>query len=88
MNPAARGEVWFADLGEPRNDHEQAGRRLVVILQADDLSPLSTVVIIPFTAKTKKQVWRTRCWYQRKRQDRNATQLPSVPRFAHLIAAS
>ena len=86
MNPAARGEVWFADLGEPRNDHEQAGRRPVIILQADDLFPLSTVVIIPFTTKTKG--WRTRCWSLRKSQDRNTTQLPSVPRFAHLIAAN
>ena len=54
MSPAIRGEVWFADLGEPRDDHEQAGRRPVIIVQTDDLSPLSTVVIIPFTTRTKK----------------------------------
>ena len=50
----ARGEVWFADLGEPRNGHEQAGRRPVIIIQTDDLSPLSTVVIVPLTTKTRK----------------------------------
>jgi mRNA-degrading endonuclease toxin of MazEF toxin-antitoxin module len=88
MNPAARGEVWFADLGEPRNDHEQAGRRPVVILQADDLSPLSTVVIIPFTTKTRKAGLAHTVLVPAQGQDRNATQLPSVPRFAHLIAAS
>jgi mRNA interferase MazF len=54
MSPATRGEVWFADLGEPRNDHEQAGRRPAVILQTDDLSPLSTVVIVPFTTQMRR----------------------------------
>ncbi|MBZ5727857.1 MAG: type II toxin-antitoxin system PemK/MazF family toxin [Acidobacteriia bacterium] len=42
MNPARRGEVWLVDLGQPKGDHEQAGRRPAVILQTDDLSPLST----------------------------------------------
>jgi mRNA interferase MazF len=54
MIPAKRGEVWFVDLGMPKDDHEQAGRRPVVILQTDDLSPLSTVVIIPFTTQLKR----------------------------------
>lgn len=45
MSPAKRGEIWFVDLGLPKEDHEQAGRRPVVILQTDDLCPLSTVVI-------------------------------------------
>jgi mRNA interferase MazF len=53
MSPAKRGEVWFVDLGLPKDDHEQAGRRPVVILQTDDLSPMSTVVIIPFTTQLK-----------------------------------
>jgi mRNA interferase MazF len=53
MSPAKRGELWFADLVEPGNDHEQAGRRPVAILQTDDLSPLSTVVIIPFATQLK-----------------------------------
>lgn len=54
MSPAKRGEVWFVDLGLPKEDHEQAGRRPVVILQTDDLSSLSTVVIIPFTTQLKR----------------------------------
>jgi len=54
MSPAKRGEVWFVDLGIPKDDHEQAGRRPVVILQTNDLSPLSTVVIIPFTTQLKQ----------------------------------
>jgi mRNA interferase MazF len=53
MNPAKRGEVWFVDLGLPKDDHEQAGWRPVVILQTDDLSLLSTVVVIPFTTQLK-----------------------------------
>jgi len=51
MNPAARGEVWLVELGQPKEDHEQAGRRPAVVLQTDDLSPLSTVVIIPLTTQ-------------------------------------
>jgi mRNA interferase MazF len=54
MSPAKRGEVWFVDLGMPNDDHEQAGRRPVVVLQTDDLSPLSTVVIIPFTTQLRQ----------------------------------
>jgi mRNA interferase MazF len=54
MNPAKRGEVWFVDLGQPKEDHEQAGRRPAVIFQTDDLSPLSTVVIIPLTTQLKR----------------------------------
>ena len=50
--PARRGEVWLLDLGEPkRDDHEQAGRRPCIIFQTDDLSGLSTVVVIPLTSK-------------------------------------
>ena len=54
MNPAKRGEVWLVDLGAPKEDHEQAGRRPAVIFQTDDLSPLSTVVIIPLTTQLKR----------------------------------
>jgi mRNA interferase MazF len=45
-NPA-RGEVWLADLGEPRG-HEQAYVRPVVVLQSD-LYSTSTVIVVPFT---------------------------------------
>ncbi len=53
MSRPRRGEVWFADLGEPRG-LEQALRRPVVILQADDLSNLRTVVVIPLTSNPKR----------------------------------
>jgi len=39
------------DLGQAKEDHEQAGRRPAVIFQTDDLSPLSTVVIVPLTTQ-------------------------------------
>src|SRR5712691_10105886 len=52
MTPPIRGEIWFAGLGEP-SGHEQAGRRTSIILQTDDLSHLSTVVVIPLTTKLK-----------------------------------
>jgi mRNA interferase MazF len=55
VNPARRGEVWLLDLGQPKDDdHEQAGRRPAVILQTDDLSVLSTVVILPLTTQLKR----------------------------------
>ena len=54
MNPAKRGEVWLVDLGQPKEDHEQAGRRPAVVLQTDDLSRLSTVVIIPLTTQPRR----------------------------------
>jgi mRNA interferase MazF len=54
MNAAKRGEVWLVDLGQPKGDHEQAGRRPAVIFQTDDLSPLSTVVVIPLTTQIRR----------------------------------
>jgi mRNA interferase MazF len=54
MNPAKRGEVWLVDLGQSKEGHEQAGRRPAIILQTDDLSPLSTVVIIPLTTQSRR----------------------------------
>ena len=54
MSPAKRGEVWLVDLGQPKEDHEQAGRRPAIIFQTDDLSPLSTVVIIPLTTQSRR----------------------------------
>jgi mRNA-degrading endonuclease toxin of MazEF toxin-antitoxin module len=53
MNTAKRGEVWLVDLGQPK-DHEQAGQRPAVIFQTDDLSPLSTVVVIPLTKQIRR----------------------------------
>lgn len=54
MNAAKRGEVWLVDLGQPKGDHEQAGRRPAVIFQTDDLSPLTTVVVIPLTTQIRR----------------------------------
>jgi mRNA interferase MazF len=54
MTPANRGEVWLANLGPVRGDHEQLGRRPVIILQTDDLLPLNTVVIIPLTTQLSR----------------------------------
>jgi mRNA-degrading endonuclease toxin of MazEF toxin-antitoxin module len=65
MNPAGRGEVWLADLGVPKDDHEQAGRRPAVIFQTDDLSLLSTVVVIPLTTQSKRAGLRTQSGFQR-----------------------
>lgn len=54
MNPARRGDVWLVDLGQAKEDHEQAGRRPAIIFQTDDLSPLSTIVIIPLTTQSRR----------------------------------
>src|SRR2546430_14876161 len=54
MNPAKRGEVGLVDLGNAKDDHEQAGQRPAVIFQTDDLSRLNTVVIIPLTTQLKR----------------------------------
>lgn len=54
MSAAKRGGVWLVDLGQPKGDHEQAGRRPAVIFQTDDLSLLGTVVVIPLTTQMKR----------------------------------
>lgn len=54
MNPAKRGDVWLVDLGQPRDGHEQAGRRPAIVFQTDDLSLLSTVVIVPLTSQSRR----------------------------------
>jgi mRNA interferase MazF len=54
MNPAKRGEVWLVDLGQPKEDHEQAGRRPVIVFQTNYLSLLSTVVIVPLTTQSRR----------------------------------
>jgi mRNA interferase MazF len=53
--PAARGEIWVADLN-PTRGHEQAGRRPVLILSVDPFnkSPLDLVIIAPLTSKPKR----------------------------------
>ena len=62
MIAGSRGEVWLADLGLPKDDHEQAGRRPAVVFQTDDLSVLSTVVIIPLTTQSKRAGFVNTVW--------------------------
>ena len=51
---AQRGDLWWADLGEPR-DSEPALRRPVLVLQADSFnrSRLQTVVVVSLTSNIK-----------------------------------
>lgn len=51
MTPAARGEVWLADLS-PTRDREQAGRRPVVVVSVDFFNegPSGLVVVLPVTS--------------------------------------
>jgi|SRR5450432_551067 mRNA interferase MazF len=53
MGLPKRGEVWLADLGEPRG-HEQAGARPALVLQTDILGHLSTLVVIPLITKPNR----------------------------------
>ena len=52
-----RGEVWWADLGEPRGS-APALRRPVVVVQDDLLnaSALKTVMVVPLTSNLKRAV--------------------------------
>jgi mRNA interferase MazF len=77
MNPAKRGEVWLVDLGQPKEDHEQAGRRPAVLLQTDDLSVLNTVVIIPLTTQSKRAGFASTVWIPANEagQDRDSVAL-------------
>jgi mRNA interferase MazF len=50
----ARGEVWWADLGEPRGS-EPAYERPVVVLQSDafNRTRLATVIIVSMTSNAR-----------------------------------
>jgi len=50
-SPAARGEIWLADLN-PVRGHEQAGRRPVLVVSVDPFnqSRADLVVVIPITS--------------------------------------
>jgi mRNA interferase MazF len=50
-----RGEIWWADLAEPRGS-EPGDRRPVLIVQDDHLtaSALSTVMIVPLTTNLRR----------------------------------
>jgi mRNA interferase MazF len=42
-----RGEIHRFRVPRGTRGHEQAGRRYAVVLQADELAPLSTVIVAP-----------------------------------------
>jgi len=71
MNAARRGEVSLVDLGQAKGDHEQAGRRPDVIFQTDDLSPLSTVVVIPLTTQIRRAGVANTVWIPEKEAGQN-----------------
>lgn len=50
-----RGEVWWADLAQPRGS-EPAKRRPVLVVQEDSLtrSRLQTVMVVPITSNLKR----------------------------------
>lgn len=50
-----RGEIWWADLAEPRGS-EPARRRPVLVVQEDALtrSRLNTVMVVPITTNLKR----------------------------------
>lgn len=50
-----RGEIWWADLAEPRGS-EPADRRPVLVVQDDHLtaSALSTVMVVPLTTNLRR----------------------------------
>jgi mRNA interferase MazF len=63
MSAVGRGEVWLVDLGQPKGDHEPAGRRPAVILQTDDLlAVLNTAVIVPLTTQSKRAGFANTVW--------------------------
>jgi len=52
VNPPARGEVWLAALS-PTRGHEQAGRRLVLVVSEDlfNRGPAGLVIVLPMTTR-------------------------------------
>lgn len=51
----SRGDVWDADF-DPVRGHEQAGRRLAVIVSVDvfNRGPANLVVVIPITSRERR----------------------------------
>ena len=86
-----RGELWWADLGEPRGS-EPALRRPVLVLQADSFnrSRLQTVVVVSLTSNLRLSaapgnvVCRPRGTGLREPSVVNATQISTLDRsFLH-----
>jgi mRNA interferase MazF len=53
-----RGEIYRFKGARRRRGHEQAGERFGVVLQADDLSVLSTVIVAPTSTSAPAQPFR------------------------------
>lgn len=51
----SRGEIWLADLN-PTRDHEQAGRRPVLVISADayNRGPSGLVFVLPLTRTDRR----------------------------------
>jgi mRNA interferase MazF len=86
-----RGELWWADLGEPRGS-EPALRRPVLVLQADSFnrSRLQTVVVVALTTNLRlaaapgNVVCRSRGTGLREESVVNTTQIATLDRrFLH-----
>ncbi|MGH8907296.1 MAG: type II toxin-antitoxin system PemK/MazF family toxin [Egibacteraceae bacterium] len=79
-----RGQLWWADLGEPRGS-APAFRRHVLIVQADSYDPsrLRTVVVATVTTDPRLAAMRATCCCRRRgpacRRTRSSTS-PSSPR--------
>ncbi len=54
MPVATRGEIWMVDFS-PTVGHEQAGRRLALVISVDGLnqSPAELVIVLPLTSRAK-----------------------------------
>lgn len=54
MAEPSRGEIWLVDLN-PVCGHEQAGRRLALVVSVDGFNhgPAGLVIVIPITTKDK-----------------------------------
>ena len=55
MGPVLRGEIWWADLDEPRRGSEQGYRGPVLVVQSDsfNLSRIATVVTVVLTSNLR-----------------------------------
>jgi mRNA interferase MazF len=75
-----RGEVFeFKGARKPRG-HEQGGRRYAVVLQADELAPLSTVIVAPTSASAPPRPFRPEIQVRSQRTRLLLEQLGAVDR--------
>jgi mRNA interferase MazF len=55
MSAPLRGDVWFLDL-DPVRGREQAGRRPVLVMSADEFNagPADLAIVVPLTSRDKR----------------------------------